>query len=78
MLIQQDASREVVLLLERQPPYHVDFGMVLPAKREHLHSLVNDLLAVAARTDMIDVVDGQLILDGLRIIYERYKREQKE
>ena len=28
-------------------------------------------------TDVIDVVDSQLILDGLRIIYERYKREQK-
>ena len=33
---------------------------------------------IADNTDMIDVVDGQLILDGLRIIYERYKREQKE
>lgn len=30
--------------------------MVPPAKWEHLHSLVNDLLAVAARADMIDVV----------------------
>ena len=26
---------------------------------------------IADNTDMIDVVDGQLILDGLRIIYER-------
>ena len=33
---------------------------------------------IADNTDMIDVVDGQLILDGLRIIYERYKREQKD
>lgn len=29
---------------------------------------------VANNTDMIDIVDSQLILDGLRIIYDRYKK----
>lgn len=31
---------------------------------------------VADNTDVIDVVDSQLILDGLRIIYERYREQQ--
>ena len=32
---------------------------------------------VADNTELIDVVDPQLVLDGLRIIYEREKKEQK-
>lgn len=32
---------------------------------------------IADNTDLIDVVDSQLIVDGLRIIYERYREEQK-
>lgn len=32
---------------------------------------------VADNTDLIDVVDSQLILDGLRIIYEKYKQSQQ-
>lgn len=31
---------------------------------------------VADNTDLIDVVDSQLILDGLRIIYQRYRAQQ--
>ena len=31
---------------------------------------------IADNTDLIDVVDGQLILDGLRIIYERYQADK--
>ncbi|MCI8829156.1 MAG: type III pantothenate kinase [Ruminiclostridium sp.] len=33
---------------------------------------------IADNTDLIDVVDSQLILDGLRIIYERYKNQEQE
>lgn len=33
---------------------------------------------IADNTDLIDVVDSQLIVDGLRIIYERYKKQQSE
>ena len=29
---------------------------------------------VADNTDLIDIVDPQLVLDGLRIIYEREKK----
>ena len=32
---------------------------------------------VADNTDQIDVVDGQLILDGLRILYQRYCEEKQ-
>ena len=31
---------------------------------------------IADNTNLIDVVDSQLILDGLRIIYERYKSQE--
>lgn len=31
---------------------------------------------IAAGTDLIDVVDGQLIPDGLRLLYQKYLREQ--
>ena len=31
---------------------------------------------VADNPDLIDLVDGQLILDGLRILYEKYKNER--
>ena len=31
---------------------------------------------IAAGTDIIDVVDGQLIPDGLRLLYENYLRER--
>lgn len=31
---------------------------------------------IADNTDLIDVVDSQLIVDGLRIIYQRYKQTQ--
>ena len=33
---------------------------------------------IADNTDLIDVVDGQLILDGLRIIYERYQADKNK
>ena len=33
---------------------------------------------IADNTDLIDVVDSQLIVDGLRIIYERYRKAQKK
>lgn len=33
---------------------------------------------VAENTKMIDIVDRQLILDGLQIIYERYQKEKKK
>lgn len=33
---------------------------------------------IADNTELIDVVDSQLILDGLRIIYERYKSQEAE
>lgn len=33
---------------------------------------------IADNTDMIDVVDSQLILDGLRIIYRRRRQEQEQ
>ena len=32
---------------------------------------------IAAGTDLIDVVDGQLIPDGLRLLYQKYLRERK-
>ena len=32
---------------------------------------------VADNTDMIDLVDKDLILDGLRLIYRRYREAQK-
>ena len=31
---------------------------------------------IADNTDLIDVVDSQLIVDGLRIIYERYQKQR--
>ena len=31
---------------------------------------------IAAGTDLIDVVDGQLIPDGLRLLYQKYLRER--
>ena len=33
---------------------------------------------IADNTDLIDVVDSQLIVDGLRIIYERYRKQQEK
>ena len=33
---------------------------------------------ISDNTDLIDVVDGQLILDGLRIIYERYQADKNK
>ena len=33
---------------------------------------------VADNTDLIDVVDSQLIVDGLRILYQRYQARNKE
>ncbi len=33
---------------------------------------------IADNTKLIDIVDGQLIVDGLRIIYERYQKQQAE
>ena len=33
---------------------------------------------IADNTNLIDVVDGQLILDGLRIIYERYQADKNK
>ena len=32
---------------------------------------------IAAGTDLIDMVDGQLIPDGLRLLYQKYLRERK-
>lgn len=32
---------------------------------------------IAAGTELIDVVDGQLIPDGLRLLYQKYLRERK-
>ncbi|MDQ9869138.1 hypothetical protein RFX30_06990, partial [Acinetobacter baumannii] len=33
---------------------------------------------IADHTTLIDIVDSQLIVDGLRIIYERHQKQQAE
>ena len=54
--VKDDATVDMVLVVEGELPDLVNLRVVLTAEGQHLHSFVNDLLPIPACPDMVQMV----------------------